>query len=126
MTPVSLERVIVDTIKNITKNNPIKEQELKKDHIMPGQMVSVDQYIFRDPGRIYHTQGKSDKYDMLSGGCVFIDHYSGYASINHQVDINATETVKAKLTFEREAQSQGVVINGYHTDNGILNASEFM
>ena len=42
------------------------------------------------------------------------------------MDINATETVKAKLTFEREAQSQGVVIKGYHTDNGIFNSSEFM
>ena len=46
--------------------------------------------------------------------------------IKHQVDIKFTETVKAKLTFEREAQSQVVVINGYHTDNGIFNASEFM
>ena len=44
----------------------------------------------------------------------------------HQVAINTTETVKAKLTFEREAQSQGVVIKGYHTDNGIYNSSEFM
>ena len=40
--------------------------------------------------------------------------------------INATETVKAKLTFESEAQNQGVVIKGYHTDNGIFNSSEFM
>ena len=32
----------------------------------------------------------------------------------------------AKLTFEREAQSQGVVIKGYHTDNGIFNSTEFM
>ena len=31
-----------------------------------------------------------------------------------------------KLTFEREAQIQGVDIKGYHTDNGIFNASEFM
>ena len=46
--------------------------------------------------------------------------------IKHQVDINATETVKAKLTFESGAQSQGVVIKGYHTNNGIFNASEFM
>ena len=63
---------------------------------------------------------------MFSGGCVFIDHASGYVSIKHQVAINATETVKAKLAFEREAQSQGVVIKGYHTDNGIFNSSEFM
>ena len=63
---------------------------------------------------------------MLSGGCVFIDHASGYVSIKNQVAINATETVQAKLTFEREAQSQGVVIKGYHTDNGIFNSLEFM
>ena len=63
---------------------------------------------------------------MFSGGCVFIDHASGCMSIKHQVAINSTENVKAKLIFEREAQSQGVVIKGYHTYNGIFNASEFM
>ena len=47
-------------------------------------------------------------------------------SIKHQLAINTTETVKAKLNFEREYQSHGVVINEYHTDNGIFNASEFM
>ena len=89
-------------------------------------MVSADHYILRDPGRLYHTKDKSYPYDMFSGGCVFINHFSGYVSIKHQVAINATETVKAKLTFERESQSQGVVIKVYHTDNGIFNSSEFM
>ena len=63
---------------------------------------------------------------MFSVGCVFIDHVSGYVRIKHQVAINATKNLKAKFTFEREAQSQGVVIKLYHTDNGIFNASEFM
>ena len=63
---------------------------------------------------------------MFQGGCVFIDYASCYVSINHQVDTNANGTIKAKLTFERDHQSQGVVIKGYHTDNGIFNASEFM
>ena len=89
-------------------------------------MVSADHYISRAPGRLYHTKGKSDHSDMFSGGCVFIDHASGYVSIKHQVAINATETVKAKLTFEREAQIQVVVIKVYHTDNWIFNSSEFM
>ena len=88
--------------------------------------MCADHYILRAPGRIYHTKGKSNQYDMFSGGCVFIDHVSGYVSIKHQVAINGTENVKAKLTFEREAQSHGVVIKGYHTDNGIFNSSEFM
>ena len=66
-------------------------------------MVSADHYISWDPGRLYHTKGKPDPSDMFSGGCVFIDHVSGYMSIKHKVAINATETVKTKLTFEREA-----------------------
>ena len=44
--------------------------------------------------------------------------------MKHQVAIHATETVKAKLTFEREDKSQGVMINKYHTD--ISNNSKFM
>ena len=104
----------------------MKEQELKKDHLLPGNMVSADHYISRAPGRLYHTKGKSDQSDMFSGGCVFIDHVSGYVSIKYQVAINSTETVKEKLTFEREIQSQEVVIKRYHTDNGIFNSSEFI
>ena len=79
---------------------------------MPGQMVIEGHY----------TKGESDKSEMLSGGYVSIDHASGYVSIKHQVAINATETVKGKLTFEREDQSQGVLIKGYYTDNVIFNA----
>ena len=54
---------------------------------MSGQMVSADNYISRAPGRLYHTEGKLDPSDMFSGGCVFIDHASGYVSIKHQVTI---------------------------------------
>ena len=104
----------------------MKEQDLKKHHLLTVQMVSEDHYISRDTGRIYHTNDKSDPYDMFSGGCVFIDHASGYVSIKNQVAINSTETAKAKLTLEREIQSQEVVIKRYHTDNGIFNSSEFM
>ena len=74
----------------------MKEQELKRDHILPGHMVSADRYISQDTGRIYHTNGKYYPYDMLSGGCVLIEHASGYLRIKRQVAINATETVKAK------------------------------
>ena len=37
--------------------------------------------------------------------------------IKQQADINDTETFKAKLIFETEDQSQGVVIKGHHIDN---------
>ena len=88
----------------------MKEQELNKNHLLQGKMVSEDHYISRATGRLYHTKGKSDPFDIFSVGCVFIAHASSYVSINHQVDINFTETVRAKNTFDREAQSQVVVI----------------
>ena len=94
----------------------MKDKEVKKDHILPGQMVSADHY----------TKGKPDQSEMFSGGCVFIDHSSDYLIIKHQVAINSTETVKAKLTFEREDKIQKVMINVYHNDNEILNTSKFM
>ena len=72
----------------------------------------ADPYISRAPGRLYHTKGKSYPYEMFSGGCVLIDHASGYVSIKHQVAINSIETVKEKLTFERYSQSHVVVIKG--------------
>ena len=93
---------------------------------MPGQMVSTDNYISRAQGRLYHTKGKSDQYEIFSVECIFIDHASSYVRIKHHMAINATETYKAKLTLEREAQIQGVVIKGYHIDNGIFDASKFM
>ena len=99
----------------------MKEQELNNDNLLHVQMVSVNHYILRSPGRLYCTKRKPS--DMFSGGPVFIDHASGYVRINHQVAINSTENFKEKITFERDTQSQGVVIKGYHTDNGILNAS---
>ena len=61
----------------------MKEQDLNKDNPLPGQMVSVDNYISRAPDRLYHTKGKPYSYDMYSGGCVLIEYASGYMSIKH-------------------------------------------
>ena len=63
---------------------------------------------------------------MFLGVCVFVDHASFFMIINNQVDINANKTVREKLTFERESQSNLVVMKGNQNYNGLLNASEFM
>ena len=47
-------------------------------------------------------------------------------SIKNQVDRNAAKTFNSKLTLDRWAQSQVVVITGYHTYNVVFNASYFM
>ena len=36
----------------------MKYHYLKKDNLIPGQMVSVDNYISQDPGRLYLTKDK--------------------------------------------------------------------
>ena len=50
---------------NTIKNNTIKEKDLNKDNLLPGQMVSTYHYISWDPGRIYHTNRKSVHYALL-------------------------------------------------------------
>ena len=63
---------------------------------------------------------------MFLALCVFVDHASCFMIINKKVDINATGTIKEKLTFEGESQSNLVVMKGNQNYNGLLNASEFM
>ena len=63
---------------------------------------------------------------MFSGGCVSFDHASGFMSIKQQVAMNATEYTKAKITIEREDQSQILFIKEFHTGNGVFNALDFM
>ena len=46
--------------------------------------------------------------------------------IDNQVAINTTETVNSKLIFDREDQSQGELIKGYHNDNWVFNASDIL
>ena len=62
----------------------MKEQELKKDNILPVYMVSTENYISQFKCRLYYTRGKSVSYETLSGGCVFVDHPSVFMSIKNQ------------------------------------------
>ena len=51
---------------NTINKNPMKDQELKKDHLLPGKMVSSDHYISQAPVRFNHTKGQSYPSDMFS------------------------------------------------------------
>ena len=55
-----------------------------------------------------------------------MDHTTGYVDVRHQVSLNATEIIKAKLRFERDALGQGVEVKSYHTDNGIFTSAKVM
>jgi hypothetical protein len=57
----------------------------KRDHLRPGQMVSLDQYMGSTPGRLPHTKGKELQKDKYTGGTIFVDHASGFVFIRNQV-----------------------------------------
>jgi hypothetical protein len=89
------------------------------------QIVFVDQYESREPGRAFTTKGLSSSY-KYGGGTLYSDAASNYVVVSHQVGFTATETIQSKTKFEREALTNGVSVQSYHTDNGVFTSKEFM
>jgi hypothetical protein len=56
---------------------------------------------------------------------VFCDAASGYIHVEHQVHLSATDTIICKNSFERHAKEHGVIIQEYHTDNGVYRSEAF-
>jgi hypothetical protein len=61
---------------------------------------------------------------MYTGGCLFTDHASGYIFTHFQVHKNSTETINGKQLFEKELFDCGVIVQNYHTDNGVFSSKE--
>jgi hypothetical protein len=102
-----------------------KDGNLKKNQLRVGGMVSTDQYVSSVPGRLPHTYGKEKVHEQYVGGTIFVDEASGYMYIQNQVSLGASETIRAKHTFEREASRYGIPILGYRADNGVYKSKEF-
>ena len=49
---------------------------------------------------------------------LYFDAASGYIHVEHQVTLNAADTINSKNSFERLARELGIQVKGYHTDNG--------
>ena len=111
---------------SMSKPVAAKEGELRKNDLFPGQRISTDHYQSSTPGRLYSSRGSTPVEDMYCGGCIFVDHASGYIETCHQVSLSAADTVKSKIRFERKASQEGVIIQSYHSDNGIFNSTDFM
>jgi len=91
---------------------------LKKEDLFPGQRVSVDHFICSTKGRLFTSAGKTKDSEMYDGGCIFVDHSSGYLYIVFQTTIDTHETLKAKQLFELHCRDYGVVPQSYQSDNG--------
>jgi hypothetical protein len=80
---------------------------LKHGDLMPGNMVSIDQYTSTVPGHLPHMYGKEPKKDKYNGGMLFVNHATGYINLGHQVSLHVGETLKVKHAFEHVAAEAG-------------------
>ena len=103
-----------------------KEMMLRRDHLQPGDCVSLDQYESSIPRRLPHTYGKEKKDDQYNGGTLFIDHASSMVFIQHQVSLRTGEALQAKHKFEQLACDHGITIKSYHADNSPFGNSDFI
>jgi hypothetical protein len=90
-----------------------------------GGKVSTDQFVSSLPGRLPNTFRKEKEHKRYSGGTIFIDEASEYFYIQNQVSLGASETIRAKTSFERLALRNGVVIKAYRGDNGVYKLEAF-
>jgi transposase InsO family protein len=86
---------------------------------IPGKVISVDQMISPTPGLVAQMTGKH----TLARYCyatVFIDHASDLSFIHLQKTATVEETMEAKEAFERYAKQHGVLVQHYHSNNGVF------
>ena len=102
-----------------------KDGALKKNILRPGAMVSSDQFVSSVPGRLPNTYGREKESEKYVGGTIFIDEASGYFGLYNQVSLGATETIKAKHSFERDAIRHGIIVKGYRADNSVYRTQAF-
>ena len=62
----------------------------------------------------------TNRYDYAT---VFVDHFYRYSYMHLQKIASSEDNLEGKHAFERMASSHGIIINQYHTDNGILRAN---
>ena len=104
---------------------PTRDGTLKINDLRVGSTISVDHFESRLKGRTFDSFGKatSDKY---IGGCIFVDHASGYVHVEFQLGFSAIETIRAKQNFEKFAFNHGVIPITYLTDSGAFKANKFV
>ena len=99
------------------RKDPHDEMVIRRDNLIPGDKVSIDQYQAVIPGRQKSTFGKEKPSKKFTGGTLFVDHSTSYVYIEHQVSTGARETVRSKRRFERHCKDMGHPIKSYRADN---------
>ena len=91
---------------------------ISQGHLLPGAETSVDHFVCSTKGRLSSSFGRSRDEDMYCGGCIFVDHASGYIHVVNQTSLSSHQTLRAKEEFELMCRDHGVVPQRYLSDNG--------
>ena len=103
-----------------------KEGILAAEKYLPGDFVSIDQYIVRTPGRLPTGYGREGPDSRYHGGTIFHDAATDIIHVENQVSLNAGETVWSKKKFEQWIDELAQVeVEHYWSDNGVFTAEEF-
>jgi hypothetical protein len=94
-----------------------REGVLRDGDLLPGQTVSADHFICSTKGRLFKSRGRESEQEMYEGGCLFVDHATGYINVQFQNSLNSHQTLTAKQQFEEHCRDHGVVVQRYQTDN---------
>jgi hypothetical protein len=103
-----------------------EQHHLSQDKLLPGSMVTIDQYMSATQGRLPHTRGKEAKAKNLVGGTLFMENATQLIRHTHQaVSLHVGETLKAKNSFEALAKEHGFD-KQYHANNASFTAHDFV
>ena len=112
----------------VVRQKAIAEKEgiLAANEYMPGDFVSMDQFVVRTPGRLPTGFGREAKSNRYHGGTIFNDASTGIIWVENQVSLGAFETISSKTRFEEWLWELACVeIKQYRSDNGVFTAEEF-
>jgi len=101
------------------------EMAIRRDNLMPGDCISLDQFESSARGRLPHTFGKESSSMRYVAGLLGIDRSSGYGFLRNQVSLQSGNTVRSMREFEKEALQSGVKFKKLHADNFPFDSDEF-
>ena len=86
----------------------------------PGQLVFLDHFICSTRGRKIKGYGikSRSKTNSYCGGCIFVDASTGYIHVECQQSTSSHYTLEGVNNFEKIAYNNGIIIQGYQSDNG--------
>ena len=98
---------------------------IKSGNLRPGEKVSYDHYMSREPGFIANVHGCVLKKEHANCGTIIVDYASDFVFYFAQTSTEGSQTVEAKHKFKRFAKNCGVKIRQYYANNKIFNKQAF-